>query len=390
MNHKVHVVKCADYHQVAERLPELLGLMGGIERFASPGELLALKPNLLLEAAPEQAVTTHPSVVSTLGGLLKDAGAQGVVVDSPGSGFRYTKKILESIYQTSGMTRAAEESGLRLNRDTAFETVSYPEGRFIKRFEIITPVLKADGVLNLCKLKSHCFTAMTGAVKNNFGTIPGRAKPGYHEKLSDKGRFVRMLLDLAGFVGPRLSIMDAVVAMEGDGPSAGSPKPVGVLLGAENPLALDAVAAEIIGLPRENNPFLLEAERTGRFPHHISQVELVGEDISQLRVPDFKFPPTIYEGTGLGDHLNWWQRLLEPAFKDALTLKPRISREKCQACAACHGACPASAITLEKHEKKPYAEIDDDKCIRCYCCHEMCQEKAVYLHKSLLYRFSNR
>jgi uncharacterized protein (DUF362 family)/ferredoxin len=390
MNSKVYVIECADYDQVEDKLPELIGLMGGIERFASRGERLALKVNLLLEAAPEQAVTTHPKVVSAMGKLVRGAGAEGVIVDSPGSGFRYTSKVLEGIYQTSGMVQAAGESGVRLNTDTTFETISYAEGKFIKRFEVITPVLKADGVLNLCKLKSHCFTSMTGAVKNNFGVIPGRAKPGYHQKLSDRGRFVRMLLDLAGFVAPRISIMDAVVAMEGDGPSAGNPRPLGLILGAENPLALDVIAGEIIGLPREKNPFLLEAERMGLFPHHINQVELVGADISQLRIPDFKFPPTIYEGTGLGGHLKWWQRLLEPVFKDALTLKPRIKKVLCQACGACYGACPAGAIKLQRRGKKPFAEIDDNKCIRCYCCHEMCQEKAVYLHKSLLHRFSNR
>lgn len=186
MDNRVYVVKCAEYGEVSERLPELLELMGGIERFVSPGERLVLKPNLLLEATPEMAVTTHPSVVSILGRLIKSAGAQGIIADSPGSGSRYTRKVLENIYSAGGLAEAARKSDLELNTNTSFETVSFPEGQLIKRFEIITPVLKADGLLNLPKLKTHCFTHLTGAVKNNFGVIPGREKPGYHQKLHDK------------------------------------------------------------------------------------------------------------------------------------------------------------------------------------------------------------
>jgi len=146
--------------------------------------------------------------------------------------------------------------------------------------------------------------------------------------------------------------MDAVIAMEGDGPSGGDPKQVGVLLGGTNPLALDVVAGEIIGLPRESNPILLEAENRGMQPNHIDQVELIGADISGLRIPDFKLPRTICQGTGFADHLTWWQKPLQPLFKDSLTLKPRISKEKCIACGACHEACPVKAISMVKRPKK--------------------------------------
>jgi uncharacterized protein (DUF362 family)/Pyruvate/2-oxoacid:ferredoxin oxidoreductase delta subunit len=389
-DNSVYVIQCPEYEQVPKRLPELIELMGGIGRFVSPGERLAIKPNLLLEARPEEAVTTHPKVVSTLGHLVTRAGAQGIIVDSPGSGVRYTRKVLENIYKRSGLAEAAQESGVELNMDTSFETVSYSEGKFIKRFEIITPILESDGVLNLSKLKTHCFTYFTGAIKNNFGVIPGRAKPGYHQKLNDRSHFVRMLLDLARLVSPRLSIMDAVVAMEGDGPTAGSPRKIGLLLGARNPLALDVVASEIIGLDREKNPFLQEAEKMGLFPNDIHQVEVIGAEIPKIRIENFRFPVTMFSGTGFGDHLNWWQRLIEPIFKDALTLKPRVRKETCKACGSCLKSCPADAITIQNTGNKPCAQIDDTTCIRCYCCHEMCQEKAIRLQKSLLYRFSNR
>ena len=272
MDNRVYVIQCPDYGQAEERLVQLVDLMGGMNSFVNKGETIALKVNLLRAGTPDEAVSTHPAVVSAVARMVKKSGAEPVIVDSPGAGFRFTEKVLTKIYNTNGMSRAADESGAKLNFDTTFEIVSFPDGKLIKRFEIITPILRADGILNLCKLKSHTFTSMTGAVKNHFGVIPGLAKPGYHAKLMDTGRFANMLLDLMNIVSSRISIMDAVIAMEGDGPSGGEPKQVGVFLGGTNPLALDVVAGEIIGLPRESNPILLEAENRGMQPNHINQV----------------------------------------------------------------------------------------------------------------------
>lgn len=250
-----------------------------------------------------------------------------------------------------------------------------------------SPVLDAAGVFNVCKLKTHTFMGMTGAVKNAFGVIPALTKPGYHAKLKDTGRFADMLLDLALLVSPRVSLMDALVAMEGDGPAQGDPRHVGMLLASRNPLALDLVASEIIGLPREMNPLLIAAGQRGLEPTRLDQVKIVGAKVEELRVHDFKLPATMHGGTGLGGHMTWWQLLLEPLFEDSLSLKPHIVREQCVACGACEQACPVEAITLVEDE---YASIDLDRCIRCYCCHEMCAEHAVALRPSILYRIFNR
>ena len=390
VDNKVYVVRCPEYSQAESKTVELLDLMGGMNRFAERGEKILLKVNLLREGTPDEAVTTHPAVVEAVARMVKETGAQPIIYDSPGAGYRFTEKILAKTYETTGMLQAADESGAELNFDTSFQVVSAPEGKLIKRFEIAGPVIRADGLLNLCKLKTHSFTYMTGAVKNHFGVIPGRYKPGYHEKLRDTGRFANMLLDLIDLISSRVSIMDAVVAMEGDGPSDGNPKHVGLLLAATNPLSLDIVVGEMIGLPRENNPLLVEAENRGIEPNRLSQVELIGADISELTIPDFKLPHTIYYGTGFAGHLSWWQRALQPVFKNSLTLKPRISKKECVACAACYEACPVGAITMVKNRKKTSAEINDDQCIRCYCCHEMCADHAVLLKPSVLYRFANR
>lgn len=388
MDNRVYVVRCPDYEEAEKGIARLFSMMGGPGRFVKPDERIALKVNLLRKAAPDEAVTTHPSVIRAVTATVAGAGARPIIVDSPGAGYRYTPRMLEAIYRINGLLQVAEQTGAELNYDTSYEEVSFPDGRQVKRFEVITPVRQSDGVFNLCKLKSHSFTYLTGAVKNNFGVIPGLRKPGYHARLRDTLRFTGMLLDLARLVSPRISIMDAIVAMEGDGPSAGTPKRAGLLLAAVNPLALDTVAGEIIGLARDSNPFLIEAEKQGLKPNHIDQVELIGPPLSEIRLPDFKLPATMHGGIGLGDHLNWWQRLVAPYFKSGLSLRPRVIKDRCTACGSCRRGCPVDAIRITGNRERPHASIADKTCIRCYCCHEMCAEDAIRLTGSLLYRLT--
>ena len=202
---KVYVLRCPDYEQIGAKMAELVAMMGGLGQFAAPGEKIVLKVNLLRPTEPEKAVTTHPAMVAAVGRLARNEGTSPIIADSPGSGYQYTDKTLDKFYQTCGMYEAAKEAGLEVNLDTTYRAVSFPDGRLIKRFEIITPVVEADGVFNLCKLKTHLLTGMTGAVKNSFGVIPGLAKPGYHAKLQSKSHFANMLLDLAAYVSARIS-----------------------------------------------------------------------------------------------------------------------------------------------------------------------------------------
>jgi uncharacterized protein (DUF362 family)/NAD-dependent dihydropyrimidine dehydrogenase PreA subunit len=381
MTTKVYIVRCPDYDKVGEKMEELLTMMGGMSQFVKSGENIVLKPNLLTAAKPEKAVTTHPELVTAAGRLVKQAGADVILIDSPGSGYPHSKKTLNRVYRRCGMYEAAEQGGFEASLDTSYQAVSFPEGRLIKRFEVMTPIVEADGVLNLCKLKTHGFLSMTGAVKNCFGVIPGLTKPGYHAKLPDPAHFAAMCLDLSTYVSPRLSIMDAVIGMEGNGPHNGSPRHIGLLLASTNPLAIDIVASEIMGLKRENNPVLLEAERRGLTPNRLEHVEVIGAALDDVRIADFKLPSTILGGLG-----SVVLSLLGPLFKSGFTVKPQIIPEKCVACGFCRDACPVQVISIEdKH-----ARINNNGCIRCYCCHEMCPHDAIELKQGVLYRIFNR
>ena len=228
---------------------------------------------------------------------------------------------------------------------------------------------------------------LTGAVKNLFGVVPGHFKPGYHGRLTETGQFAGMLLDLAHMIAPRLTIMDAVVAMEGDGPSAGTPMPSGWLLAATNPLAIDVVAGYMTGLSPGQHPLLKEARMREDLPHQMGQIRIIGAEVEALRIPGFQLPSTVVDGGGI--HRSGPLRgILDAMLKNSLSLKPRIVEGVCVGCGACAQSCPVEAITMVELKRGAAARLDEKSCIRCYCCHEMCPERAVQLKASWRYRMA--
>ena len=379
---QVFVASCPDYGQAEACIRALLEQMGGMGRFVRPGERIVLKANLLRAAPPESAICTHPAVVEAVAKLVKEAGGTPVICDSPG-GALHKEAVLRSLYEKTGMAAAAAAAGAELSMDSSTRTVSLPEGKVLRQAEIITPVAEADGVIDLCKMKTHVLMSMTGAVKNLFGVIPGLSKVGYHATHPDHATFADVLLDLTGYVKPRLSLMDGILAMEGDGPgSSGTPRQAGLLLAAANPLALDTAAGAIMNLPRQDNPVLLAAERRGLTPCRMEDVELIGGTVEELRMADYKFPASTK--SNLMDFLGPLARPAERLCKKALSQTPRIDGAKCVGCGICAKSCPGQAIAMTAPGKK--ARISQNACIHCYCCHELCPQKAVELHQSWLGR----
>ena len=379
---QVFAASCPDYAQAEACIRALVEQMGGMGQFVRPGERIVLKANLLRAAPPESAICTHPAVVEAVAKLVKEAGGTPVICDSPG-GALHKEGVLRSLYEKTGMAAAAAAAGAELAMDSSTRTVSLPEGKVLRQAEIITPVAEADGVIDLCKMKTHVLMSMTGAVKNLFGVIPGLSKVGYHATHPDHATFADVLLDLTGYVKPRLSLMDGILAMEGDGPgSSGTPRQVGLLLAAANPLALDTAAGAIMNLPRQDNPVLLAAERRGLTPCRMEDVELIGGTVEELRMADYKFPASTK--SNLMDFLGPLARPAERLCKKALSQTPRIDGAKCVGCGICAKSCPGQAIAMTAPGKK--ARISQKACIHCYCCHELCPQKAVELHQSWLGR----
>lgn len=380
---KVALVRCDDYGEesVKEAVDEALEIVGPLADIIEPEMKVLLKPNLLSASPPDRAITTHPAVVAEVARRVLRLGARAIIADSPGSGYRYTQSTLANLYSATGMKGVAEETGAELNTSVAYRATSFLEGRLIKRFDIIEPVLDADIIINLPKAKTHDYMYITGAVKNLFGAIPGLEKPGFHSKLRDQKRFATMLIDLHQLIRPVLTIMDAVVAMEGDGPTSGSPRKMGVIIASRNAPAVDVVLCRLMGQRPERFPTIAEAVERGLLPADLGEIEVTGSAAGMPPLEGFVMPATVSTKDGF-TRLSLVESMLRPLFRTAFSIKPAIDATLCKGCGICKESCPVGAIEI----KGGVAKIDDGRCIRCYCCHEMCPEGAVFLKKSFLNR----
>ena len=193
---QVALVRCEAYDEAAvhEAVGRGLELLGGVERFVQSGEDILLKPNLLTASEPESVVTTHPAVFKAVARHLRAAGANLSYGDSPGFGSP------AGAARKSGLVPAAEELDVPLADFAAGHQVSFHDGHLIKQFTIADGVLEADGLVSLPKLKTHALVRMTGAIKNQFGCIPGMLKGEFHAKMPDMDLFSQMLVDVFSFI----------------------------------------------------------------------------------------------------------------------------------------------------------------------------------------------
>ncbi|WAM33418.1 DUF362 domain-containing protein [Caldicellulosiruptor morganii] len=371
MPKKVAIVRCDTYNveDVKCALEKGINLLG----FEFPAfNRVLLKPNLLMKKSLEEAVTTHPSVVEAVIRIIQEKANEIIIADSPGG--PYTKRRLEAIYQAAGLKDLESYKKVILNYDTSFKEVQLKKS-ILKKISFISPYFEADGLINLPKLKTHRMAVYTGAVKNLFGLVPGGQKAELHFRLQEVEKFMEMLLDIYYTANPVLNIMDAIVGMEGEGPSAGKPRSLGLILISQDAVALDFVACKIIGLQTKDVPLLNVAKTKGLLDP--DDIEIVGEKLEEVAVGNFDVPLRPEISFVRGRAPNFVSRFIN----DLLTPRPVFNRDVCIGCAECFNACPAQAI--EMRSRKAY--VDLEKCIRCYCCHELCPAKAITIRRSFLF-----
>ena len=377
---RVAVIRCETYDddQVLKAIKTGIDLLGGISVFAKPGERIVMKPNILIGTDPDKGVTTHPAVFRAVGKLLKDAGASVYYGDSPSFGKS------EPNLRRSGLKQVGDELGFILADFDSGRPISHKEALLVKKFIIANGVLDSDGLVSLPKLKTHGLVRFTGAVKNQFGCVPGLLKSQYHVKLPDPYDFATMLVDLNTLIKPRLYVMDGIMAMEGNGPRSGKLKKLSVLLLSIDPIALDAIACRIIDLDPEIVPTSKPGEKAGLGTYHIENIELVGERIESFTDMSFEVnrtPPV----SGSGSRFRTF-------IKNRITQRPVIDKTKCTLCDICVRMCPVEpkAVDWYKGDQSKPPKHDYGRCIRCYCCQETCPEGAIFIDSPLLGRLFPR
>jgi uncharacterized protein (DUF362 family)/ferredoxin len=376
-HYRVAAVRCQDYSLPAVRssIAESLALLDGLESCVDRGDRVLIKPNLLAAAPPERAVTTHPSVVQAVIEEVHACGAEAVIGDSPGG--HTTPASYRALLAATGMQDVIDRTGAGVVYfDETMEMISSKNGRIFKKFAVTAALRDVDAVIALPKFKTHQLTGFTGAVKLLYGYVPGATKAEYHLHAGrDPRMFAELLLDIWETLPPALTLMDAVVGMEGPGPRHGQPRHVGVVLAGQSGPALDMVAATIAGMDPLAVPTVQLAAERGMGPASMEEIEISGVPAEEMTIHDFKpadstyipkIPPVFFSAA---------QRLF--------TARPVIAASRCTGCGTCVASCPPGAMATGG---AGIPRIDSSRCIRCYCCQELCPAGAVEIGVPLLRR----
>lgn len=377
--YKVSITRCNDYqyNNVERAVFECLDGIPEIRHKVKFQTRVLVKVNLLKGNNPEDAITTHPSVVQAIVLYLQALGCTVIIGDSPGSALSFNEKLLHSVYKITGMIDVAKSTGCELNYDCSFVEVVNMSAKIIPNMKVIKIINDVDFVVSAAKLKTHAMMTYTGAVKNLFGAIPGRTKIDYHLKMNNTGNFAALLVDICEYVKPVFSVIDAIEGMEGDGPAAGDKRHVGLVLASENPYALDLAAIHIIGMNPMDVPTMGEAKDRNIFSGNLDDIEVKGVQLQEIKIQPFKYPVTQSISVMRGRV----PKFIENFLLNNMLPKPVFDYNACISCGSCAESCPPKAISMLN--KRPIVNID--QCIRCFCCHELCPKKAVHIKRNWLY-----
>ena len=375
---KVVIIKCETYRleEIRAAIKKGLDLLGGARQFSAAGEKIVIKPNMLVGDGPDKCVGPHPLVFQALLEQFQQTGAELTFGDSPGFGSP------KGAARQAGLLQVADALNVPLADFTSTVTLPFPEGNLIKQFTIAKAVYESDGLISLCKLKSHALTRMTGAIKNQFGCIPGLLKPEFHTRLPNVSMFSQMLVDLNLLIKPRIYIMDGIIGMEGNGPRNGTPRKMNVLLFSTDPVALDTAVCKLINL----DPALVETLVYGeKFGLGSQNIEIIADDWETLVQADFDVnrekQSTSSAESGLAGKL----------MRQFITPRPLIETARCNHCGQCVRLCPAEPKALSQADGSDSVPVYDySRCIRCYCCQELCPHEAITVKVPLLGKLIHR
>jgi uncharacterized protein (DUF362 family)/Pyruvate/2-oxoacid:ferredoxin oxidoreductase delta subunit len=352
-----------DYRELRPHIFSILNSFLG--NAALKGKLAVIKPNFLAPAPPESAILTNPLVVRAAAEYVLEKGGRPVISDSQAVG------TFGRILKTGGFAKALE--GLDVECREFRKSVLTDIGEPFGKIEIAEEALSADVVINLPKLKTHCQMLLTLGVKNLFGCITGLKKPEWHLRAGvDRDMFARLLVQIHSVIKPSVTILDGILAMQGQGPGrSGKPREINVLMGSDSAIALDMAVCRMIGLDPSELPTNRMAAKLGFTPEYDIEGDLP-------EINDFRLPLMV--------PLVFGPKRFHQFMRRHLVQRPAVDTNICRVCGECMEYCPAKAIT----RKGDHIAFDYDKCIRCYCCIEVCPLGALETKETLFSRLSRR
>ena len=363
----------AKHYDLDELIPAVkksLELIGGLNSVLKPGNKVFVKFNHLSPPSPpERGIVTHPIFVEAVLTLLKEVGVEITVGDDIEEGN-------EDGFIISGFREMCDRQGVKLVnlRETGFVEKSC-NGKILKNLYIAKDVIEADVIISIPKFKTHSLTTFTGGIKNLFGVIPVGLRRRFHGDYFKLEDFSQILVDIYAMVKPQVTIMDGVIAMEGEGPGSGKLRNLGLILASKDVVALDAVAGGIIGLKPDDVLTTRDAGERGLGISDLKKIKIVGEKFDTLVVDNFKLPTIVsHMAMKMAPHgvVKYILNQISP--------RPRVKKKNCTACIKCVEACPTGAATMLGET----AVINDQLCIRCMCCHEVCRFSAIYPYRPFL------
>ena len=395
----IRAVEKYNQHDIDVAMRCMIDELGGIDRFVRKGQIIVLKPNLVIAAEPRKATTTHPMVVGAVAKLCAEAGASKVIVmDSPGGPFNPT--YVNGVYKKTGMTAMVEDvrewarenapnCTVSLNDDFSETQVAYPDGVMAKKIPICTALYDADVIINIAKMKTHAFAGFSAACKNMYGAIPGLVKVEWHQYFQDLNSFSDCMLDIQGYFADKLNlhIVDAIEAMEGPGPTAGTPIHMGLLLASKCFTSVDIACVKLMDDDIYNMPTITRAAERG-FVNKDLSIDIQGTSIAEFVNKKYKrMAPSTFSATGKSKVTQWLMRRM-------FSQKPVVSKRKCIGCMKCSEHCPVDCIHSRDKgrgkRKGKYVTFDLDKCIRCFCCQELCPLHIVKVKTPIVVKIMNR
>ncbi|MEJ5292737.1 MAG: DUF362 domain-containing protein [Candidatus Methanosuratincola sp.] len=361
MKYRVAVVDFAgDYDSAVNKL------LASLEWKPEVGSSYLLKPNMLNAKSAEEGVTTDPKIVSAMIRVLKGRGCRACVGDSPGNAYPGKSK---AVFESTGMMKEILEAGGEFLDFEGHPPVIEQIGGELVASVPFSKHIQEHRIINIPKLKTHVQTVMTGAVKNlSFGCIQGASKSKLHTLGNTSEKMAKVIIDVYSHIRERvdLNLMDAIVCMDGNGPSFGRVRRASKILAGRDALALDMVSFRMAGIDPLCVPYIREGVRRGMGPSSEDEIEVIGGPLPNY---EFKIPSTILRDISL-------------RFGSVVKrFVPRISfdESRCVKCGECAGICPEGAISMVG-----YPVVDDSKCIRCYACYEVCEYNAVKIKQKAL------